>query len=140
MAYITLSCPVPTTTTSTTTSTTTPSPLGNIEFDWAMGSSLVLNATAANVNSVPLTYIIGGDFPFNSGGPHVFSTTETGTNQTVTITLDTTYAGQSITITDSNLVAQCANINTGTNDVVFTNVAIDNITSVRVIPSEGTCP
>jgi cytoskeletal protein RodZ len=128
----------PTTTTSTsTTTTTTAGPIQNLFFDASLGNS-GYDVTAINVNGVTPTLTTGYDVPFTTDG-HGYSTTQTGSSQTLNITIGGFTDIGCIEITDSgaNYYSQPVSAN-GT--ISFTGLVIDNTTEVQIVLKDGVCP
>ena len=124
-------------TTSTTTTTTTANPSGSLFFDASTGVG-GYSVTAIDVNGVTPTLTSGTNVPFNTDG-HGFATNQTGTNETLNITIGGFTLNGCVSVTDSNLNTYTQNIgNNGTK--TFTGLVINNITTVQVALTDGNCP
>ncbi len=125
-----------TTTTSTTTTTTTANPSGSLFFDASSGVG-GYSVTAIDVNGVTPTLTSGTDVPFNNDG-HGYNTNQIGTNETLNITIGGFTLNGCVSVTDSNLNTYTQNIgNNGTK--TFTGLVINNITTVQVALTDGSC-
>jgi hypothetical protein len=124
----------PTSTTSTTTSSTTL--FTNLFFD-ATTSACGYYITAIDVNSVVPTLTGGTDVPFCTDG-HSYNTTQTGTNETLNLTVGSLSLNGCITVTDSAFNTYSQNI--PSNGVYsFTGLVIDNTTTVQIIIADNFC-
>jgi hypothetical protein len=122
------------TTTSTTTSSTTL--FTNLFFD-ATTSACGYYITAIDVNSVVPTLTGGTDVPFCTDG-HSYNTTQTGTNETLNLTVGSLSLNGCITVTDSAFNTYSQNI--PSNGVYsFTGLVIDNTTTVQIIIADNFC-
>ncbi len=122
-----------TTTTSTTTSTTTL--FENLFFDANAGAG-GYTITAIDVNGVTPTLVSGTNVPFNTDG-HGFNTTQTGSNQTLNLSITVVLNG-CITVTDSASNVSQQNINSSGN-YAFTGLVINNTTAVQVSMADNAC-
>ena len=123
-----------TSTTSTTTSSTTL--FTNLFFD-ATTSACGYYITAIDVNSVVPTLTGGTDVPFCTDG-HSYNTTQTGTNETLNLTVGSLSLNGCITVTDSAFNTYSQNI--PSNGVYsFTGLVIDNTTTVQIIIADNFC-
>ena len=130
----TVSCT--TTTTSTTTTTTTEALTQNLFFD-ASGGIGGYAVTAINVNGVTPTLTSGTDVPFSADG-HGYSTAQTGTNQTLNITIGSFSASGCIQVTDSGANYYQLPVS-GNGTISFTGLVINNTTSVNITLADGSC-
>jgi len=122
------------TTTSTTTSSTTL--FTNLFFD-ATTSACGYYITAIDVNSVVPTLTGGTNVPFCTDG-HSYNTTQTGTNETLNLTVGSLSLNGCITVTDSAFNTYSQNI--PSNGVYsFTGLVIDNTTTVQIIIADNFC-
>jgi len=106
----------------------------NLVFDFT--TALNETVTAIDINGVTPTIVLGLGVPFSTD-THLYNTTQIGSNQTLTLAVTWSIAGQRIRLVDSNGTPQCINLSSPT--VVFTNVAIDNVTAVSIYGEDGVC-
>jgi hypothetical protein len=137
------------TTTSTTTTTTTEAPTTstttttttvltqNLFFDASTGIG-GYTITAIDVNGVTPTLTSGADVPFSTDG-HGYSTAQTGTNQTLNITIGSVSANGCIQVTDSGANYYQLPVS-GAGTISFTGLVINNTTEVNITLADGTCP
>ncbi len=138
--------PTPTTTTTSTTTTTEPPTttttsttttlFTNLTFDGttAVGGYFI---TAIDVNSVTPTLTGGTNVPFGSD-THDFNTSQTGTNETLNLTIGTFTLNGCITVTDSGANVYSQNV-TGNGLLSFTGLVINNTTAVQVVMADNAC-
>ena len=132
----TTTVPTTTTTTSTTTTTTTANPSGSLFFDASSGVG-GYSVTAIDVNGVTPTLTSGTNVPFSTDG-HSFATNQTGTNQTLNITIGGFTLNGCVRVTDSNLNTYSQNIS-GNGTKTFTGLVINNVTTVQVVLADNLC-
>jgi len=121
---------------SVTPSTTPPTLSGSLFFDattFAGGYSV----TAIDVNGTIPTLTSGTNVPFNTDG-HGFATNQTGTNQTLNISIGGFTLNGCIQVTDSGANYYQQNV-TGNGTISFTGLVINNTTTVQVILADGAC-
>jgi hypothetical protein len=121
---------------SVTPSTTPPTLSGSLYFDattFAGGYSV----TAIDVNGTIPTLTSGTNVPFNTDG-HGFATNQTGTNQTLNISIGGFTLNGCIQVTDSGANYYQQNV-TGNGNISFTGLVINNTTTVQVILVDGAC-
>jgi hypothetical protein len=134
--FIDLTYPVTTTTTSTTTTTTTANPSGSLFFDASTGVG-GYSVTAIDVNGVTPTLTSGTNVPFSTDG-HGYDTNQTGTNETLNISIGGFTLNGCIQVTDSDANYYQQNV-TGNGTISFTGLAINNTTTVQIILADGAC-
>jgi hypothetical protein len=125
-----------TTTTTTSTSTTTTTLFSNLFFDGSV-SNCGYYITAIDVNSVAPTLTGGADVPFCTDG-HNYNTTQTGTNETLNLTIGTYTLNGCITVVDSASNTFQQNV-TGNGNLAFTGLTIDNTTAVVITLADNSC-
>jgi hypothetical protein len=128
--------PTTTTTTSTTTTTTTANPSGSLFFDASSGVG-GYSVTAIDVNGVTPTLTSGTNVPFSTDG-HGFATNQTGTNETLNITIGGFTLDGCVSVTDSNLNNYTQDIS-GNGTKTFTGLVINNVTTVQVALTDNLC-
>ena len=102
--------------------------------------SLDISISDVTVDGVSATYLAGTAFPINSGDPSgTYRTTLTGT-RTIVVYYSSSIPGQNITLVDSNSSAQCQGNSTGTNSMIFNDVAVNGSGDVFITASDGACP
>ena len=125
---------VTTTTTSTTTTITTL--FTNLFFD-ATTSACGYYIDAIDVNGVTPTLTGGTDVPFCTDG-HSYNTSQTGSNETLNLTVGSLVLNGCITVTDSASNTYSQNI--PSNGVYsFTGLVINNTTTVQIIIADNFC-
>ena len=125
---------VTTTTTSTTTTITTL--FTNLFFD-ATTSACGYYINAIDVNGVTPTLTGGTDVPFCTDG-HSYNTSQTGSNETLNLTVGSLVLNGCITVTDSASNTYSQNI--PSNGVYsFTGLVINNTTTVQIIIADNFC-
>jgi hypothetical protein len=105
-----------TTNTPTVTPTITPTPTSTPQpatFQ-VINDSIDAVVDDLSFNGVPVTYVSGTTFPISSGETGVFSTFETGSNNTLSIVYSATTSGQSVTVAHP-FGNPCDNLLTGSN-------------------------
>ena len=123
-------------TTTTTTTTTTATPPANIQI--VNGSSIDISITGMQINSVPVSYSSGTDFPINTGDPQGnFTSNEIGT-YTVEIFYTASSSGQNLSFQDSNLTITCVDV-TGSGSLIVNNAVINATNTLTVSASIGSC-
>lgn len=80
-------------------------------------SSLDLVIAAITVNSIPVTYLGGANFPVTAGNNGNFTTNDTGPYKVVTITYSGNIPGQQMTFYDTSYFGNCYNTN-GSPDMI----------------------
>lgn len=130
--------PTTTTTTTTTTSTTTTTTtlFQNLFFDATAGIG-GYSVTAIDVNGVTPTLTSGTNVPFNTDG-HGYNTTQTGTNETLNITVGSYILNGCITVVDSASNSFQQNV-TGNGNIAFTGLTINNTTAVVITLADNAC-
>jgi hypothetical protein len=127
--------PTPTTTntptpTETPTNTPTPTPTPQPATFQVINDSIDAVVDDLSFNGVPVTYVSGTTFPISSGETGVFSTFETGSNNTLSIVYSATTSGQSVTVAHP-FGNPCDNLLTGSNTLnsfIFTLQPTQNAT------------
>lgn len=124
------------TTTTTSTTTTTTTLFSNLFFDGSV-SNCGYYITAIDVNSVVPTLTGGADVPFCTDG-HNYNTTQTGTNETLNLTIGTFTLNGCITVVDSASNTFQQNV-TGNGNLAFTGLTINNTTAVVITLADNAC-
>jgi hypothetical protein len=123
-------------TTSTTTTTTTANPSGSLFFDASTGVG-GYSVTAIDVNGVTPTLTSGTNVPFSMDG-HGYDTNQTGSNETLNITIGGFTLNGCIQVTDSEANYYQQNV-TGNGTISFTGLVINNTTTVQIVLADSAC-
>lgn len=110
---------------------------GSLYFDASIGSG-GYSVTAIDVNGVTPTLTSGTDVPFSTDG-HGYDTNQTGTNQTLNITIGGFTLTGCIQVTDSGANYYQLPVS-GNGTISFTGLVINSTTTVQIILADGVCP
>jgi len=113
--------------TNTPTPSITPSPVSECISYVVVNTqpSLDIPIYDVYVNGIQVTYSSGANWTITpSNSPGTFTTTQTGSTQTVLVYYGANIPGQRIEILDCNEVTQCQSISPGGGIATFTNVAV----------------
>lgn len=111
---------------------------GNVEnLVFNLTTSSFITVTAIDVNGNVPTLVSGYDVPFSTD-THGYSTDQLGLNQNLNITVTITTSGCSITVIDSDGNSYCQTLS-ASGLVTFSNIVINDVTTVQVITSDGAC-
>jgi uncharacterized delta-60 repeat protein len=128
--------------TPTNTATPTPSPVSECISYVVVNTqpSLDIPIYDVYVNGVQVVYSSGGNWTITpSNSPGTFTTSQTGSTQTVAVYYGANIAGQRIEILDCNEITQCQNINPGGGIATFTDVAVGCGCYWSINGYDGTC-
>ena len=93
--------------------------------------------TAIDVNSVTPTLTGGAGVPFGTD-THTYNTTQTGSNETLNLTIGSYTLNGCITVVDSGANSYQQNV-TGNGALAFTGLVINNTTAVVITLADNAC-
>lgn len=114
-------------------------PAPSVADIFVYNGSLDVSITSIFVNGIPVTYGSGTNFPIPAGDNGSFLTSQTGTNEIVSISWSNSISGQNITFYDSSLFATCQDVASGGGSFSVFSANVTSGVSPQVYASDGAC-